>query len=91
MIYNEIDQGMAVTQSPIRNCPFSPIWFLNMDISLINAFICLKIYIHIAETCLKEKLSQDFDIGLSLYFMVCRIREFENKIKNMPKVTCFLS
>ena len=53
-----------------------------MDISLINALICLTIVIHIAETCLEGRVSQNFDIGLNFGVMVCRRREFEeNDIK----------
>ena len=49
------------------------IYFLNMDFSLILTLMCMKIFIHSAEICFKGSLSQNFDIGLSFCFMVCRI------------------
>ena len=45
------------------------IYFLNMDISLIIAFICLKTCMYI---CSEGRVSQKFDIGLSFCFIVCR-------------------
>ena len=45
------------------------IHFLNMDILLIKAPICLKICMYIAEICHKGILSQNFDLGPSFCFM----------------------
>ena len=48
-----------------------------MDISLILALICLKMCMFIAEICIEGVVSQNFDLGLSFYFMLCRKRDFE--------------
>ena len=50
-------------------------YFSNTDISLIITPIHLKTPIHLAETHLEGSVSQDFDIGLSFCFIVCRRRE----------------
>ena len=71
MTNNEIDQGMAVILCYKLKIAHFPHIFLNMDISLVNALICLEISIHIAETCSEGSVSQNFDIGLSFNFMVC--------------------
>ena len=52
----------------LENIQFS-CTFLNMDISLIISLSWLKTYIHIAEMCMEGSVSQNFDIGLSFYFM----------------------
>ena len=54
-------------------------YFLSMDISLIIALICLKICMFIAEIGMGGSISQNFDLGLSFYFMLCRRRHFEKK------------
>ena len=46
--------------------------YLNMDISLIMALICLRICVFIAEICMEGSVSQNVDSGLSFYFMLCR-------------------
>ena len=60
------------------------IYFLNMDISLIIALICLKTCMRIAELCLKGTMSQNFDEGLSFCFMVHVYRKRDLK-KNTQK------
>ena len=72
-----------------ENSYFSCIYF-NMDISLIIALICLKICMFLAELCMEGSVSQNFDLGLSFYFMLCRRRHFEKKYQKLPKVTLFL-
>ena len=47
-------------------------YFFNTDISLIKGFIIMKICIQVAEDCLEGRVSQNFDIGPSYYFMLCR-------------------
>ena len=44
----------------------------------------MKICIHNAEICFEGSMSQNFDIGLSLCFMVCITWNFEKYAKN-PK------
>ena len=41
------------------------IYFLNMDISLIIALICLRICMYISDMYMEGRLSQIVDIGLS--------------------------
>ena len=48
------------------------IYFFNMDISLIIALICLKIYMYIAKMYMEGRVSQIFDVGFSFCFIVCR-------------------
>ena len=62
------------------------IHFFNMAISPIISPIYLRTSIHIAETCLEGRVSQNSNIVLIFYFMVCKIRDFE---KNITKVTLF--
>ena len=42
-----------------------------MDISLIMNITGMKIAIHVAETRLEGRVSQNFDIGLSFCFILC--------------------
>ena len=51
-------------------------YFLNTDIFLIIRFIIIKMCIHVAEDCLEGSMSQNFDIGSSLYFMLCSSLNF---------------
>ena len=48
------------------------VYFFNMDISLIMALIFLRICIHGTKVCLEGRVSQNFNIGLSFCFMLCR-------------------
>ena len=64
-------------------------YFLNMDISLIIALICLKTCMCIADICMEGSVSQIFDLGLSFCFMVCRRRHFEKKYIKSQKLPVF--
>ena len=61
----------------------------NMDISLIIALICLKICMFLAELCMEGTVSENFDLGLSFYFMLCRRRHFERKYRKSQKLSVF--
>ena len=65
------------------------VYFFNMDISLIIALICLKICMFLSELCMEGSVSQNFDLGLSFYFMLCRRRHFEKKYKKSQKLPIF--
>ena len=43
-----------------------------MDVCLIIEFIIMKMCIHNADDCFEGSVSQNYDIGPSLYFMLCR-------------------
>ena len=64
------------------------VYFFNIDISLIIALISLKTFMCIAGICMEGIMSQNFELGLSYCFMVCRSRNFEGK--KITKVTRFL-
>ena len=53
------------------------------------ALIFLRICIHGTKVCLEGRMSQNFDIGLSFCFMLCRRWNFEKKMAK--KVSRFLS
>ena len=57
--------------------------FLNMDISFIMALRWMTFSIHVYETYYEGSVSQNFDIYLSFYFIVCRIlfAEFLKKMR----------
>ena len=61
------------------------VYFLNMDISLIIALICMCI----AEICMEGRVSQNFDLGLSFCIMPYRKRKFERKYKKLQKLPVF--
>ena len=65
------------------------VYFLNMDISLIIALICLKTSMCIAEICMEGSMSQNFILGLSFCFMPYRKRNFERKYKKSQKLPVF--
>ena len=46
--------------------------------------------IHGSETHLEGRVSQNFDIGLSLNFIACRSGRFKKKYQTITKVTRFL-
>ena len=52
------------------------IYFFNMNISLIMNITGMGIAIHVAETRLEGRVSQNFDIGLSFCFILCRRLNF---------------
>ena len=66
------------------------IYFFNMDISLIINITVIKIAIHVAETCLEGRVSQNCYIGLRFYFILCRRLNLKNKYKKsqMLPVVC---
>ena len=66
------------------------IYFLNKDISLDMRLTCLKMSMHVYETHLEAKVSQNIDIGLSSNFIACRSGGFKKNTKNSQKVTRFL-
>ena len=49
----------------------------------------LRTCIYIPEICLEGSVSQNFDLGLSLCFMVCRRRDFEKDYKKSQKLPIF--
>ena len=63
---------MAIQRYPkLENTHFhSP--FLNIDISLIFHYLCLRFSIPIGEAHLEGRVSQIFNIGLSFCFVTCR-------------------
>ena len=64
------------------------VYFFNMDISLIIALISLKTCMYIAGIGMEGRVSQNFELGLSFCFMVCRRRNFGKKI-NSQKLPVF--
>ena len=60
-----------------------------MDISLIIALICLKIWMYIPYMYMEEILSQIFDIGFSFCFILCRRWKLEKKYKQSQKLPVF--
>ena len=57
------------------------IYFLNKDISLNMILRCLKMAIHVHETHSEGRVSQNFDIGLSLNFIACKSGVFKKNTK----------
>ena len=57
------------------------VYFFNMDIALIISPLSLRICMCIAEIYMEGGVSQNFDLGLSLWFMQCRRRHFEKNDK----------
>ena len=51
-------------------------YFLNKHNSLNIRLTCLRTAIHVSKTNLEGRVSQNFDIGLSLYFIACRSAGF---------------
>ena len=66
------------------------IYFLNKHISLNIRITCLKTAIHFSKTHLEGRVSQNFDIGLSLNFIACRSGGFKKNTKKITKVARFL-
>ena len=65
--------------------PYFSYIFLNMDISLIIALICLKTCMCTFEICMEGSVSQNVDLGLSFCFMLCGRRHFEKKVQKITK------
>ena len=70
---------------------FSIYIFLNKHNSLNIRLTCLKMAIHVSETHLEGRVSQNFDIGLSLYFIACRSGGFQKNTKKSQKLPVFCS
>ena len=51
----------------------------------------MRIPIHVAETRLEGRVSQNFDIGLSFCFILCRRLNFEKTNKKSQKLPVFCS
>ena len=66
------------------------IYFLNKHNSLNIRLTCLKMVIHVSETHLEGRMSQNFDIGLSLYFIACRSGGFQKIQKNHKSYPFFV-
>ena len=64
--------------------------FLNMDISLVFKVTIMKIGIHVAEINCEGRVSQNFDISPSFYFILCRRVDFHKIAKKNTKVAPFL-
>ena len=67
------------------------IYFFNKDISFNMILICLKMAIHVHETHSEGRVSQNFDTGLSLNFIVCRSGVFTQNTKKIQKLPVFCS
>ena len=65
------------------------IHFLNMDISLIMTVTCLEISIYNTKTHLEGSVSQNFDLGFSFHFIVCRRLDFAKNYKKIQKFPVF--
>ena len=73
MINDEIGQQMSVEacHMHLEESSFF-IHSFNMDISLIMALIFLKTCMYMLLKCIWKEASQNFDIGFSFCFMLCR-------------------
>ena len=67
------------------------IYFLNKHISLNIRLTCLKTAIHVSETHLEGRVSQNFDTNLSLNFIACRSGGFQENTKISQKLPVFCS
>ena len=65
--------------------------FLNMNISLSIALICLKICMCISEICMEGSVSRNFDLGLSFCFMLCRRWNLGKNTKNRKGYPFFIT
>ena len=70
---------------------FSIYIFLNKHISLNIRITCLKTAIHVSKTHWEGRVSQNFDIGLSLNFLACRSGGFQKNTKKSQKLPVFCS
>ena len=60
-----------------------------MDISLIIRLICLKFGMYFLKMYMEGRVSQNFDIGLSFCFIVCRRLKLQKKYKKSEKLPVF--
>ena len=67
----KLTEGLALKYAENREILILHIYFLNMDISLTMRLICLETAIHVLDTHLEGKVSQNFDTGLSLNLIAC--------------------
>ena len=67
------------------------IYFLNKHISLNIRITSLKTAIHVPKTHLEGRVSQNFDISLSLNFIACRSGGFQKNTKKSQKLPVFCS
>ena len=67
------------------------IYFLNKDILLDMRLTYLKMDMHVYETYLEGRVSQNVDIGLSLNFIACRSGGFQKNTKKSQKLPVFYS
>ena len=65
-------------------------YFFNKDISLNMRLTCLKVAIHVSEVHLEERVSQNFDVGLSLNFIACRSGGFQKNTKMSQRLPILL-
>ena len=75
-------KGLALKYAENKKILIFHIYFLNMDISLIMRLTCMKTAMHVPETHLEGRVSQNIYIGLSLDLMACRRGEFKKNTKN---------
>ena len=66
------------------------VYFLNMHILLIITPIYLITCMYITKICMEGSVSQNFDLGLSFCFMLCRRWDFEKKYKKSQKLPVFV-
>ena len=70
---------------------FFHIHFFNMNISLVIKVTIMKIAIHVAGIHYEGRVSQNFDIGPSFYFILCRRVDFQKSYKKIQKLSVFCS
>ena len=63
------------------------IYFVNMDISLIIAIICLRIGMYIPKIYMEGRVSQIFDVGF-IFSLLCvedeNLKKYTNNHKSYP-------
>ena len=62
-----------------------------MDISLVIKVTVMKIAIYVAEIHCKGRVSQNFVIGPSFYFILCRRVDFQKSYNKIQKLPVFCS
>ena len=74
MIYFILQKTKRIFYGYVRNEKIHIFYqhFLNMDISLIPSYRCLKFAMRILKTHSEGSVSQIFYLGLSFCFIVCR-------------------
>ena len=66
------------------------IHFFNMDILLVIKVTIVQIVKRVPEIHCEGRVSQNFDIGPSFYFIFCRRVDFQKKLQKNTKVARFL-